>query len=80
MPVLSGPDFWRLSPRVLTETSRKLVHPSQPDLAKECAVQLKVSSLHAFDRKPACHEDDGKPCLHKSGSGSSGRCPSAHEV
>ena len=48
--------------------------------AKECVVQLEVSSLYAFDRMLAYREDDGKPFLHKSPSGSSGKCPSIHEV
>ena len=60
------------------ETSRTIVHSSQLDLATVCAVQLEVSSHYAFDRMPACHEDDGKPFLHKSPSDSSGKCPSTH--
>ena len=48
------------------------MHPSQFDLATVYEVQLEVSSHYAFDRMPACHEDDGKPFLHKSPSDSSG--------
>ena len=39
-----------------------------------------VSLYCAFDGKPACHEDGGKPCLHKSISDSSGTCPSTREA
>ncbi len=42
-------------------------------------VLLEVSSCCTFDRKPACHENGGEACLHKSLSGSSGKCPSTHE-
>ena len=49
-------------------------------LAKEYAVLLEVSSHCAFDRMRACHEDDGRPYLHKSPSGSSGKYPSIHEL
>ena len=45
-------------------------------LAKKYAVLSEVSSHCAFGRMPACHEDDGKPYLHQSSSGSSGKCPS----
>ena len=56
------------------ETSWTIVHPSQLDLAMEYAVLSEVSSHCAFDRMLACHEDDGKPSLHKSPSTSSGKC------
>ena len=65
---------------MLKETSCTVLHPSQHDLSKECAVLSEVSLCCAIDRKLACHEDDGKPCLHKLPSDSSGKCPSTHEV
>ena len=39
-----------------------------------------MSLCCAFGRKPACHEDGGKPRLHKLLSDSSAKCPSTHEV
>ena len=64
---------------VSTSAERNLVvHPSQLDLAKECAVQKEIFEYCAFDRMPAYHEVDGKPCLHKSPSDSSGKCPPTH--
>ena len=74
----SGPDFWR--PRVPRKTSWTIVHPSQLDLAKECEILWEFSSNYAFYRMPACHEDHLNPYLHKSPSGSSGKCTSIHGV
>ena len=64
-------------------TSEKLLeqsHIRQLDFVKGCAVLSVVSLCCASDRKPACRENDGQPCLHKSCSGLSGKCPSTHEV
>ena len=72
--------FLRLCPWVLKETSWTIVHPSQLDLAKASAVLLEVSLSCAFDRKPACHEDGGKPRPHKTPSSWSGMCTSTFEV
>ena len=73
----------RFSDGVSTSAERNFLNNRTPISArfgKVCAVQLEVSSHYAFDRMPACHEDDGQPFLHKSPSDSSGKCPSIHEV
>ena len=44
------------------------------------AVPLEVSVYCAFDRMLACHEDDGRPSLHKLLSDSSAKCPSIREA
>ena len=50
------------------------------EISMQCVALSEVSSHHAFYRVPACHEDGGKPHLQKSPSGSSGKCPSTHEI
>ena len=80
MPEWSGPDFWRLYPRVPRETSRTVVHPSLLGSAMVYVVLLEFSSRCAFGGMPACREDCGKPHLHKLPLGSSGKCPSNHEA
>ena len=62
------------------EISWTIELPSQLDMATVCAVLSEFSLHYALDRMLACHADDGKPRLHKSPAGSSGKCPSIHEV
>ena len=69
---------------ISTSAERNFLNNRTPISARSgqgvCGPVGSVSSNCAFDRKPACREDGGKPCLHKSLSDSSGKCPFTHEV
>ena len=65
---------WSRFLEVSTSAQRNFLNNRTPFSARfgqgVCGPVGNLSSHYVFDRMPACHEDDGKPCLPKSPSGS----------
>ena len=82
--VICARTFWsQFLDAVSTSAERNFLNHRTPILARfgmACVVLWKVSSCCAIDRKRACHEDGGKPCLHKLLSDSSWECPFTYET